>query len=123
MSPPRDLRQMLDRGLSKAGRKAVWREAIGGDDGTARRELDKYLDGERGATLWKIINAGLKFVDREELRAWAQEIASPPDPALMLEAIGKQLPLIFEDLELATELLRDARKVAKLEDYRNRSSG
>lgn len=122
MSPPRELRQVLGRALSPEARRAVWREAIGGQDDTARRELDKYLTGERGETLWKILEAAFKYVDRESMRAWSQHRFEPPDPACILQEIGEQLPLIFEQVERATELLEEQRKVRSLEDFR-RSRG
>ncbi len=115
--PPRDFREVL-REAASAHQKEIAVEAIGGDFETAKSELSKYLRGERGKTLWRVIETVFAYGDRDLLRTWLEERLAPRRPEKALEEIGEQLSLLTYRFEEATRVLREREQVIPLERYR-----
>ena len=119
--PPRDFRLLLDRAVPEPARRAIWRAVFGGKDANARREYDKYMTGERGETLWNLIDEALKYADKRMLREWCDSICAPPDPGEQLAKIGEQLDLLTWRLEEAKAVLKEREQVISLDAWKKKS--
>ncbi len=116
--PPmrRKYREMLREALGEH-HKLVALEVFGGNQGTAKAELSKYLSGERGGRVFQIIEAIYKFGNREFIRRWHDERLKPHDPASTLAEIGEQLDLLEHKFELVREVAKELAEVIPLKKH------
>lgn len=89
-------------------------------ESTAKAELSKIISGERGESVFRVMEAVFKFGDRAKLRLYFDERLREVSPTQIADAvteIGEQLGMIFDRLE---EVRREMAEQAEVIPMRRR---
>ncbi|MFQ5506535.1 MAG: hypothetical protein ACE5F1_17330 [Planctomycetota bacterium] len=111
-------RELLRDAAGSEGRqKAIAYEVFGGNEGTAKSELSKYLRGERGERAFEVIETVFKYGDKALIRTWFEQRFKPPDPVQSLSELGDQLDLFEAKVERLREQFSELADVIPLERF------